>query len=192
MPNPYVVKVDRNAFWNQWRSTPEPALMQQRPPEIVEASLYQDRWPSNGPYQGTSFYPFAYSSEPMEPTPIQRPLSVDLPTAPSDVDIQGLGQGFYTGFVQPSTIGWTVILGSAALSGYHGYKRNNGSWGWAAAWGLGGYILPVIVPVAALVQGFAEPTGPRRNRRLDPSEMIKEPEPRSVRRNIRVRRRDQG
>lgn len=57
--------------------------------------------------------------------------------------------------------GWSTawyILGavSAALSAYHGTKRNN-SVGWGIAWGILGYIAPVLTPAIAFGQGFAKP-----------------------------------
>lgn len=40
---------------------------------------------------------------------------------------------------------------------YHGYKRNQGSIGWALVWGIfGGMIWPLTLPIA-LAQGFAKP-----------------------------------
>jgi hypothetical protein len=40
---------------------------------------------------------------------------------------------------------------------FHGYKRNNGSVGWAVAWGLFGATVPVVPPVLALLEGFGKP-----------------------------------
>lgn len=55
------------------------------------------------------------------------------------------------------TIAWgTVVLASAGLSAYHGYKRNDDEWGPAVGWGLLGFIFPVITPIVALAQGFGE------------------------------------
>jgi hypothetical protein len=56
---------------------------------------------------------------------------------------------------------WLVvysILGtvSVGLSVYHGYKRND-SLGWALGWGVAASFFPVITPVVAFAQGFAEP-----------------------------------
>jgi hypothetical protein len=44
-----------------------------------------------------------------------------------------------------------------ALSAYHGLKRNRGSIGYAVLWGIMGATFPVLVPVIAFGQGFAEP-----------------------------------
>lgn len=46
---------------------------------------------------------------------------------------------------------------SMALSAYHGLKRNRGSVGYAVLWGLAGGMFPVLTPVIAFGQGFAEP-----------------------------------
>jgi len=46
---------------------------------------------------------------------------------------------------------------SVGLSAYHGYKRNNGSIGWALGWGLLGGIFPVITPAIAVAEGFGKP-----------------------------------
>lgn len=50
-----------------------------------------------------------------------------------------------------------VSTASMALSAYHGLKRNRGSIGYAIWWGLMGGMFPVITPVIAFGQGFAEP-----------------------------------
>lgn len=58
----------------------------------------------------------------------------------------------------------TLIMVSAAFSipwavalGYHGYKRNRGSVGWAAAWAAFGVVFGVIPFGIALAQGYAKP-----------------------------------
>jgi len=53
-------------------------------------------------------------------------------------------------------IGTALASGSMALCTYHGYKRNN-SIGWAIGWGILGGMFPIITPVIAVAQGFAEP-----------------------------------
>jgi hypothetical protein len=47
------------------------------------------------------------------------------------------------------------LLLVAAVSGYHGYKRNN-SIGWGIAWFALGGIFPVITPTIAFAQGFGK------------------------------------
>ncbi len=43
---------------------------------------------------------------------------------------------------------------SVGLSAYHGYKRHNGSIGWAAGWSFMAMILPVVTPAVAFAQGY--------------------------------------
>ena len=50
-----------------------------------------------------------------------------------------------------------VSLISSVVSGYHGFKRNKGSIGWAAAWFILGGALPIFVPTIAVAQGFGKP-----------------------------------
>jgi hypothetical protein len=160
MPNPYVVRVDRDAFWNQFRSTPEPALMMRRPPVLVEEPLFRDRWPSTGPYAGQSFPPFGYSNEEREVPPIMQPLPEGmLPTAPSDVQIEGLDA------VSAVSAGLWSVLG-AGLSGYHGYMRNGESPEWAAIWAVSSlmvtsFVSPMLwiaIPAFGFSQGYAKRT----------------------------------
>jgi len=159
MPNPYVTTVDRDAFWNQFRSTPEPALMMKRPPLLIDEPLYRDRWPSSGPYAAQSFPPFSYGDEPA-PTPIQQPLPEgQFPNPPSDMSIDGLGA------IEVSSVGLLPVI-AALASAYHGYKRNGDSPEWAAIWGLSSmavttFVTPMLwpaVPVLAMAEGFATPT----------------------------------
>jgi len=53
---------------------------------------------------------------------------------------------------------WALLLHTAGMgvSAYHGYRRT-GSVGWALVWGLLGGTFPIIVPVIALAEGFAQP-----------------------------------
>lgn len=44
---------------------------------------------------------------------------------------------------------------SAALSGYHGYKRNN-SLGYGLLWFALGGLFPIVVPTIGFAQGFAK------------------------------------
>lgn len=57
-----------------------------------------------------------------------------------------------------SSVGfWEIVVPiSAALSGYHGYKRNNDDLGWGLGWGLLGGLFPIITPTVAFAQGFAK------------------------------------
>mgnify|MGYP006992515553 CR=1 FL=1 len=49
-----------------------------------------------------------------------------------------------------------LSVASMGISAYHGYKRNN-SVGWAIWWGLMGSLFPVITPVIAYAEGYAQP-----------------------------------
>jgi len=59
----------------------------------------------------------------------------------------------------PSLLWGLISAASAGVSAYHGYKRNNGSIGWAVGWGLLGGIFPVITPAIAFAQGLGERKG---------------------------------
>lgn len=61
------------------------------------------------------------------------------------------------------TVWWLASLASIGLSAYHGYRRSRGSVGAAVGWGILGGIFPLVVPLVAMTQGYAEPL--RRNRR---------------------------
>lgn len=50
---------------------------------------------------------------------------------------------------------WILDTASAALSGYHGYRRNN-SLGWGIAWFALGGLFPIITPTIAFAQGFGK------------------------------------
>ena len=52
----------------------------------------------------------------------------------------------------------TARVLSTVAGAYHGYRRHHGDVLYATAWALGGYVLPIIVPAIAVVQGFGEPT----------------------------------
>lgn len=70
------------------------------------------------------------------------------------------GIGLFNGAGDGSGAGsllWGLIsTASMGLSAYHGYKRNDGSVGWAVGWGLLGGIFPVITPAIAFAQGLGE------------------------------------
>ncbi len=57
-----------------------------------------------------------------------------------------------------STPPWLAYLAvaSAAVSGFHGYRRNK-SVGWGIAWFFLGGLFPVIVPTIAVAEGFGKP-----------------------------------
>jgi hypothetical protein len=56
-----------------------------------------------------------------------------------------------------SSLLWLAGSAAAIALTYHGYKRNNGSVGWALVWGLfGGMVWPFTAPIA-YAQGFGKP-----------------------------------
>jgi hypothetical protein len=169
MPNPYVTSVDRDAFWNQYRSTPEPALMMRRPPHIVTPSLYENRWPSSGPYAGQSFPPFAYGEQ-GEATPIQQPFPEGMfPDPPSDMPIEGSN----VLEANVNRFGALPIL-AAIFSGYYGYKTGGAKE--AALWAGGSlaittFATPMLWPVVpALAYVHSEKKG-----RFEKTSLFKDP-----------------
>lgn len=48
-----------------------------------------------------------------------------------------------------------AVLASAALSGFHGYRRNQ-SVPWGLAWFVAGGIFPIVTPVIAVAQGYGK------------------------------------
>jgi hypothetical protein len=58
----------------------------------------------------------------------------------------------------PTRIPWLGLLAtaSAAVSGFHGYRRNK-SVGWGIVWFVLGGLFPVIVPTIAIAEGFGQP-----------------------------------
>lgn len=82
-----------------------------------------------------------------------RPLGA-IPPGPPVAPSARTGQA-RTG--QASVGFWEIVVPiSAALSGYHGYKRNNDDLGWGLGWGLLGGLFPIITPTVAFAQGFAK------------------------------------
>ena len=68
------------------------------------------------------------------------------------------GYPYYPAY-SPATYAVYGVLSTASMaaSAYHGVKRNNGSVSSGIWWGLCGAIFPVVTPVVALAQGYAEP-----------------------------------
>jgi len=60
---------------------------------------------------------------------------------------------------RPTPVMSVVIAASAAASAFHGYRRNEGSIGYALLWAGMGLLFPVITPAIAIAEGFAEPEG---------------------------------
>lgn len=60
---------------------------------------------------------------------------------------------------RPSPVMSVVIAASVAASAIHGYRRNEGSVGYALLWAGMGFLFPIIVPAVAIAEGFGEPEG---------------------------------
>jgi len=56
----------------------------------------------------------------------------------------------------PDKVRMLVVLASAAVSAYHGTKRNGGSVFWGVLWFGLGAALPVLTPLVAVGQGLGE------------------------------------
>lgn len=76
-----------------------------------------------------------------------------IPTPYARAPYAGVGQN-ETPALSPAIK--VVSVASAALSAYHGYRRNE-SVGWAILWGIMGGLAPVITPAIAVAQGFGKP-----------------------------------
>ncbi len=70
-------------------------------------------------------------------------------------ELRGLGQGSMPAWF--GALYGVLSVVSAGLGAYHGYKRHNGSVGWAIGWAALGTFAPVITPAVALAQGFGKP-----------------------------------
>jgi hypothetical protein len=91
------------------------------------------------------------------PAPVQVPAPATSPSpspAPSDD-------------TSWSPWGTGIVAASAALSAYHGFKRNDDSAGWGLTWGLLGALFPIITPLVALAEGFAVPSDDVRLGRIE-------------------------
>src|SRR5262245_29612494 len=50
---------------------------------------------------------------------------------------------------------WSIAsVAGTGIGAYHGYKRHNGSIGWAIGWALLGGLFPIITIPVAVAQGF--------------------------------------
>lgn len=58
--------------------------------------------------------------------------------------------------LEPPTFRGVLTFLSAAASGYHGVVRNGGSVWWGLVWFTMGAVLPGLVPVVAIAQGYGE------------------------------------
>jgi hypothetical protein len=60
---------------------------------------------------------------------------------------------------RPSPVMSVVIAVSVVASTIHGYRRNEGSVGYALLWGAFGAMFPIVTPAIAIAEGFGEPEG---------------------------------
>lgn len=79
---------------------------------------------------------------------------------PAAIVSQGLSRLDFFGklkSMRPQIMG-TLVLASAAVSAYHGFRRNNSVTG-GVVWFLMGSLFPVLTPIAAIAMkpGFAKP-----------------------------------
>ncbi len=86
------------------------------------------------------------------------------PGVPVDRYGQCMNQTNGVGLIEPGTnaTAWTYAMAAASLAGaisgaYHGYKRNNGSVGWAFGWSVFGGLLPFFSIPLSLAEGFGKP-----------------------------------
>lgn len=54
------------------------------------------------------------------------------------------------------TAAMALTVSSAAVSAYHGTRRNNGSVFWGVVWFALGAVFPVITPIVGVAQGFGQ------------------------------------
>lgn len=77
----------------------------------------------------------------------RQPVAIE---AQKPVMLQGIPESL-------GTLGGVLSLVGAMTGTYHGYIRNNGSFGWALAWLAFGSVLPVFSIPISLAQGFGKP-----------------------------------
>lgn len=75
---------------------------------------------------------------------------------PRQVQLRYLGAREEPEPVASAKIRFTIALIAAAVAGFHGYKRNRGSKGWAFLWAVGGAICPAVTLPFVFSQGFAK------------------------------------
>jgi hypothetical protein len=85
-------------------------------------------------------------------------LSVGAP-AVQGIAPSGQTQGGTTNIAdfRPTPLMSLVIAGSIAASAIHGYRRNDGSIGYALIWAAFATVFPIITPAIAIAEGFGEP-----------------------------------
>lgn len=92
-------------------------------------------------------------------------LSQSPPLTPAPVP-EGMMQSAFARENRSIAAAWVGVAAvSSVASAYHGYRRHRGSVGAAVGWGLLGFVFPIITPVVALAEGYAQPKVSRNRRR---------------------------
>jgi hypothetical protein len=105
---------------------------------------------SQDPVQNPNLTPYMQMPPGMYQTTLQ-------PVGPYMTGMGGLGDGMSFGEMSTAEILFGILsTASAAISGYHGYKRND-SLGWGLAWFALGGLFPVLTPTIAFAEGYAKP-----------------------------------
>lgn len=92
------------------------------------------------------------TEEPIQPPSVLATPPVGVPRALNTTPAAPPAAGGST----LSTLNTILSYGGMVAGAYHGYKRNNGSIGWAIGWAILGGMWPIAIPIM-LVQGFAKP-----------------------------------
>lgn len=86
------------------------------------------------------------------------PTAVDVRLVPTDdsapSEIRRNPDGSYTAF----GVVWASLQAASVFACLvHGYRRNNGSVGWALGWAFLAGLFPVVTPAFAVAQGYGVP-----------------------------------
>jgi hypothetical protein len=104
---------------------------------------------SQDPAQNPSLTPYMQMPDGMYQTTAQ-------PAGSYMSGMAGLSDDTSSGMSTAEIIFGIISTASAAVSGYHGYKRND-SLGWGIAWFVLGGLFPVLTPTIAFAEGYAKP-----------------------------------
>ena len=86
------------------------------------------------------------------------PTAVDVRPVPTDdqvpSEVRRNPDGSYTAF----GVVWASLQAASVFACLvHGYRRNNGSVGWALGWAFMAGLFPVVMPAFAVAQGYGVP-----------------------------------
>lgn len=93
-------------------------------------------------------------------------LAIQQTTTPQIVGPLGAPQLVDDAGDSLGTVLFVLDVASGLASGYHGYKRNHDSVAWGLVWAIFGMTLPVITPIVAVMEGYAEPLSDSGGRKL--------------------------